>query len=128
MIKLSEDEKKFIEELNHPIYTAEWVEEWINRKDNVLVNAPAALQAMGARGFYEAVRSCMPKYERLKERDRAKRPDLEGDGYDPDGNMVYDTWSCPNCETKYEVDYDDHDFCPKCGQRIDWSEEGEHEN
>lgn len=64
----------------------------------------------------------MPEYEKLKEKDRAKKPDLEGDGYDPDGNMVYDTWICPNCEKRYEVDYDDYDFCPKCGQRIDWGE------
>ena len=53
----------------------------------------------------------------LKERDSAKMPMYEGDGY-ADGKMVYDIWICPNCGTKYEVDYDDYDFCPKCGQRI----------
>lgn len=53
----------------------------------------------------------------LKERDTAKIPDYEGDGY-ADGHMVYDTWICPNCGEHYEVDYDDYDFCPKCGQRI----------
>lgn len=53
----------------------------------------------------------------LKERDTAKVPDYEGDGY-ADGQMVYDTWICPNCGEHYEVDYDDYDFCPKCGQRI----------
>ena len=53
----------------------------------------------------------------LKERDTAKIPDYEGDGY-ADGYMVYDTWICPNCGEHYEVDYDDYDFCPKCGQRI----------
>ena len=50
-----------------------------------------------------------------------KRPDLEGDGYCPDGNLVYDTWICPNCEKHYEVDYDNYDYCPNCGQKIDWS-------
>lgn len=53
----------------------------------------------------------------LKERDTAKPPMYEGDGYS-DEEMVYDTWICPNCGTKYEVDYDDYDFCPDCGQRI----------
>ena len=53
----------------------------------------------------------------LKERDTAKPPMYEGDGYS-DEEMVYDTWICPNCGTKYEVDYDDYDFCPNCGQRI----------
>ena len=53
----------------------------------------------------------------LKERDTPKIPQYEGDGY-ADGKMVYDIWICPNCGTKYEVDYDDYDFCPDCGQRI----------
>lgn len=53
----------------------------------------------------------------LKERDTEKIPDYEGDGY-ADGHMVYDTWICPNCRERYEVDYDDYDFCPRCGQRI----------
>ena len=44
----------------------------------------------------------------------------EGDGYDDSGNLIYDTWICPNCEKDHEVDYDDYDFCPNCGQAIDW--------
>lgn len=40
------------------------------------------------------------------EKQIAKRPYYEGDGYDPEGELIYDTWRCPNC-----------------GQRIDWSEE-----
>ena len=51
-----------------------------------------------------------------------KRPFYEGDGF-WDGNLVYDTWICPCCEKDYEVDYDDYDYCPNCGQAIDWSEE-----
>ena len=53
----------------------------------------------------------------LKERDTPKIPQYEGDGY-ADGKMVYDIWICPNCGAKYEVDYDDYDFCHDCGQRI----------
>lgn len=49
----------------------------------------------------------------------AKRPDFEGDGY-ADGHLVYDTWICPNCQKHYEVDYDNYDYCPNCGQKIDW--------
>ena len=52
-----------------------------------------------------------------------KHPDYEGDGYDPEGELIYDTWRCPNCGEAYEVDYDEYDYCPNCGQRIDWSEE-----
>ena len=50
-----------------------------------------------------------------------KRPRLEGDGYDPEGNLVYDMWICPNCDWRYDVDDDDYCYCPNCGQKIDWS-------
>lgn len=53
----------------------------------------------------------------LKERNTPKEIIYEGDGYS-DGEMVYDTWICPNCGAKYEVDYDIYDFCPDCGQMI----------
>ena len=49
-------------------------------------------------------------------------PCIEGDGYCPEGNLVYDTWICPNCEKDYEVDYDNYDYCPNCGQHIDRSD------
>ena len=52
-----------------------------------------------------------------------KQPDLEGDGYDEDGEIIFDEWLCPCCRTRYEVDYDDYKFCPNCGQAIDWSVE-----
>lgn len=55
MGKLTEQEKRIVAKIGHPLYTVEFLEEWINRTDNVFVNAPAALQAMGAKGFYEAV-------------------------------------------------------------------------
>ena len=56
------------------------------------------------------------------EKQTAKRPDYEGDGY-ADGHLVYDTWICQCCGKHYEVDYDEYDFCPDCGQKLDW--EGE---
>ncbi len=52
-----------------------------------------------------------------------KKPTYEGDGYAPDGTLVYDTWVCPCCDKRYEVDYDDYDYCPNCGQKLDWSDE-----
>ena len=51
-----------------------------------------------------------------------KKATLEGDGYAPDGKFVLDEWICPCCETRYEVDYDDYDYCPNCGQKIEWSD------
>ena len=64
----------------------------------------------------------MEQMHELKERDTAKKPTYEGDGYAPDGTFVWDEWLCPNCGTRYEVDYDEYDHCPNCGQKIDWSE------
>ena len=52
------------------------------------------------------------------EKQIAKKPAYEGDGYAPDGTLVYDTWICPCCGSRYEVDYDDYDYCPNCGQRL----------
>lgn len=51
-----------------------------------------------------------------------KKPCFDGDGYWR-GELVYDTWICPNCDTDYEVGTDTHKYCPNCGQAIDWSEE-----
>lgn len=55
------------------------------------------------------------------EKQMPKKPTYEGDGY-WNGQLVYDTWVCPNCEKRYEVDCDNYDHCPNCGQHIDWSE------
>lgn len=61
------------------------------------------------------------------EKQNSKNPDYEGDGYS-NGQLVYDTWVCPCCGHHYEVDYDDYDYCPKCGQHIDWRNENEEIN
>ena len=50
-----------------------------------------------------------------------KNPDIEGDGY-ADDQLVYDTWICPCCHKSYEIDYDNYNYCPNCGQHIDRSE------
>lgn len=61
----------------------------------------------------------MPEYERLKERDRAKKPSSVDD------EMGY--FICPNCggAIYYSDEKESQEFCLTCGQRIDWSEEGE---
>lgn len=53
-----------------------------------------------------------------------KKPNLEGDGYDDTDTcvLIYDTWVCPNCDKHYEVDFDEYDYCPICGQALDWSD------
>ena len=63
MTKLTDQQKEIINQLNVEPYTPEYVEEWINRKDSVFENAPAALTAMGAHGFYTAVTA----FEKVKQ-------------------------------------------------------------
>lgn len=46
-------------------------------------------------------------------------PDVYGDGY-ADGLPVYDMWDCPACGTSYEIEGEQHEYCPHCGQRINW--------
>lgn len=36
------------------------------------------------------------------------------------------TFNCPSCNLEYYVtDYEDFNYCPNCGQKIDWSEADE---
>ena len=46
----TEQERQIVRELGHPLYTVEYLETWINRNDDVMCNAVAALTAMGAKG------------------------------------------------------------------------------
>lgn len=55
------------------------------------------------------------------EKQISKKPVLEGDGY-ADGQLVYDTWICPCCGKGYEVEFDNYDYCPNCGQKVDLSD------
>lgn len=62
---------------------------------------------------------CPRRYDcELVEKETATQPDIEGDGYYK-GELVYDTWICPRCGTRYEIGYDEYEYCPKCGQHID---------
>lgn len=76
------------------------------------------IQSMREIEQYRAL-GTVEELKEAREKQIQKTPCIEGDGYCPEGNLVYDTWICPNCEEHYEIDYDDYDYCPKCGQAID---------
>lgn len=80
-----------------------------------------AIKALGEIQQYWEIGTVEECRESVERRTPAK-PIYESDG-DADGYPVYDTWICPHCETRYEVDYDDYKCCPECGQAINWSEE-----
>ena len=50
----------------------------------------------------------------LKELNTPIIPEFEGDGTDDTGKIILDTWICPRCRTRYEVDYDRYFYCPNC--------------
>ena len=55
-------------------------------------------------------------------KDTPQKPSFWGDGFDFDGRIIIDHWDCPCCYKSYELDYDQYNYCPKCGQRLDWSD------
>ncbi len=55
----------------------------------------------------------------LKKRHEPETPHIWGDGYDKEGNIIYDMYDCPGCGKSYEID-DKYKHCPECGQAIDW--------
>lgn len=72
---------------------------------------------------FKPFRAVVERLAELEEKQTPKVPNYEGDGYDGNGKIVYDTAYCPNCEHEFEVDYDTPDYCPNCGQALDWSGE-----
>lgn len=42
-----------------------------------------------------------------------QKPALDDDG----------CWVCPSCGESYEIEYCEIDYCPVCGQAIDWSDD-----
>ena len=52
--------------------------------------------------------------------------DYVADGYDEDGNLIYDIARCPRCSYEFEYDYVGWgvEHCP-CGQALDWSDYNE---
>ena len=53
------------------------------------------------------------------EKQKPQPPDIWGDGYDKEGNIIYDMYDCPECGKSYEID-DKYKYCPECGQAISW--------
>lgn len=53
-----------------------------------------------------------------------KKPEYEADGYDENGELIYDTAYCPECHHEFEYDVNDWgvEHCP-CGQALDWSDD-----
>ena len=95
--------RRFLDEFKDILKKAEK----LDNKDAVFISIPLK----EAKTVIDALEKQVPQ-----------EPRLEGDGY-ADGSIVHDTWICPSCGKDYEIDYDEYDYCPNCGQRIDWEDE-----
>lgn len=112
-------ENEAIEEVKTAIDLAKMYTQNFERKREIqgyemAIKALEEIQQYRTIGTPEECRTAM-------EKQTPKRPDYEGDGY-ADGQLVYDTWICPCCGKHYEVDYDNYDYCPYCGQKLRWRE------
>ena len=58
--------------------------------------------------------------EEIVKKEIPRSPIRFGYWYDPDRSHVYVGKKCSNCGGKYRVYYADYDYCPHCGQRIEW--------
>lgn len=63
---MNENERKIVEELNHPLYTPEVIERWEGWNGSVFNDTFAAIQVSKVRGFIEAVKQ-MAKQQKTKE-------------------------------------------------------------
>lgn len=95
------------------------VNEEFGKTNTILFYMDEILEALKIASELQEI-GTVEELQALKEKNEPKKPDHEGDGYYK-GQLVLDTWICPNCGKYYEVDYDDYDFCPNCGQHIDHS-------
>lgn len=76
---MTDKEKEMIRMLNHPVYTVEFLESWINRNDTVFTNSAAALQDIEAKGFYSAVQRMAQARRSTGKRDISGQEVFEGD-------------------------------------------------
>lgn len=83
----------------------------------------------------EAVQRLKEYFKKEEELDKLTRSAMDkanpekvtyvADGYDTDGNLIYDMADCPNCgrEFEYAVDDSDCNYCCDCGQALDWGDD-----
>lgn len=99
------------------------LDEAIEHCNDVILNLKQKGNCEDCLKWHKKLKEWLIDYKFLKEKSTDKKPNLEGDGYDEQGQLIYDTWICPNCEKHYELDYDEYDYCPNCGQKILWGNE-----
>lgn len=85
-------------------------------KEAMKVRANATAEHVDCEGLHKCIDAAL-------EKQIPKKPYVYGGGYGNNGEIIYDTYDCPNCDKSYEMDYEKYDYCPNCGQALDWREE-----
>ena len=99
--------------------------EWIKKiyidtnQSDRCISLKMAISALMEIQQYHAI-GTVEECQEAMEKQQPKSPDVWGDGYS-DGEMVYDMYDCPGCGESYEIDGGKYNFCPNCGQALDWS-------
>lgn len=62
--------------------------------------------------------------QKAAEKQMPKLAVIEADGYDDESKLVYDIAYCPNCNSRFDLGYDEEtNYRSACRQALDWSEE-----
>lgn len=84
-------------------------------------NEVAQKNAMKLKSQCKKLNEALDKLAKIDEKENPRYPYMEGDGY-ANGLPVYDYWQCPRCGAWYEVETEKYNYCPDCGQHINWNE------
>lgn len=108
-VKLTDSQKKIVEALGDKLFTVDFIEEYYGRNDNVMINAPAALQECEVEGFMRAVKIIEAKGFEKPAEAQWLPVDEKNDAFD-----------CSNCIAMVQRPTD---RCPKCGAVMTNAEE-----
>lgn len=92
-----------------------WCEQFENNL--VLCNVDSERRTLGLQAM-QVVKSAL-------EKQIPKKPDYWGDGYDDNGELIYDNAICPNCgndDFEFDINNWGCKYCPDCGHALDWSD------
>lgn len=83
----------------------------------------------GLRAYYtnelpENILFAVAHTDNVDPRRKPKQVEFWGDGYDEDGELIYDQAKCPECGRDFEYEINDWGckYCCDCGQALDWGE------
>lgn len=76
-----------------------------------------------AKSFQEAdtglLLYCMDRILEALEKQVAKEAIIIADKCS-DGEFMFHAWECPSCGQNYVLDFGKSDYCPNCGQKLNW--------